>query len=132
MRTGLDQTTILYKAINASPLKPAINGDIYRDERPSNSNKQDIVVNAITLEGSESVIQRGVGNVNIHLPNLANGLPDHTKFKALSDIAVTTLKDYVNGDYNFWIDAAPQLVKDLSSGKYYLNIRIKFKFHNTI
>jgi hypothetical protein len=131
MRTAIDQTTILFKVVDGSPLKTAITGSVYKDQKPANSLLEDIVVNSVTLSGSESLIQRGVANVNIHLPNLSNGLPNHVRIKQLEDIATPLLEDFTAEDHNFWTEIAGVLIRDESSGKWYLNYRLKFKFHNT-
>lgn len=130
MRTVIDLTTALWQAVKNSPLPSMINGSVYKNIRPANSQKEDIVVNSITLEGSESLIQRGVGNINIHLPNLPNGLTDDLKFQQLSEVAKPILESFNAQSYNFWLDASG-LVRDTSDGTWYLNFRIRIKFHNT-
>lgn len=131
MFTEFDQTTILYQIVNASPLMALIDGDIYKYQRPLNSTKKDIVINSTTIEGSISVIQRGVANVNFHAPNLSNGRPDTLFFQQVSDQGKVFFESYNSEKFNFWADGPGRLIKDESLDQWLMNFRLRFKFHNT-
>lgn len=131
MKTTLDEVDIIWSAVNASALKTAINGGIYKHKRVLNSSKEDVVINALPITSEQ--IQNGIVNVNVHVPNhsvqLADGVdnsqPNHTRLKALATIAVAVLKDTWADDYNF--DVQQQiLIEDKEANDHYINIRLEF------
>lgn len=132
MKLAIDQTEALYQLIKSSSLKTAINGGIYKDWRPMNSNKEDIVVNSLTLSGNESCIQPGIANANIHVPSLItpDGLmPNHIRFKVLSELAKSIVEAYRN-DYTMYVESS-DLIKEPTQEVWFLNLRFRFIFHNT-
>jgi hypothetical protein len=130
MKTTLDLVDIIWSAVNASALKAAINGGVYKHKRVLNSTKEDVVINALPITAEQ--IQNGIVNVNIHVPNLkvqtAAGVddqPNHTRLKALATIAVGVLEDTWADEYNF--DVQQQiLIEDKEANDYYINIRLEF------
>ena len=66
MKTSFDTDAILFQLLNG---KTSINGGVYtNDDRPENSEKEDIVVNTIDLS-QDSFPQIGTSNVNIYVPD---------------------------------------------------------------
>lgn len=131
MKTTLDITTILFQLLNSSPIKTAINGGIYKDNRPANSTKEDVVVNAITIDADNA--QRAAGNVNIHVPsiNTSDGpQPNHGRLSSLATITVGVIKEAYGEAYNLWVENQ-NLIKEPNADSWYVNFRIRFKFHNT-
>lgn len=129
MVTTLDIGTTIFKLLDASDLKTTISGGIYKDQSPNDSDKEDVVVNVITADAE--LIQAAVCNVNIHMPLLPTGLPNHARFAVIIDIAAPLLKE-VNGDmWSFFIENQ-NFIRDNSTGKWYYNFRLRFKHHNTI
>lgn len=128
MRTALDQNTFFYQLLDASALKTAINGGIYKDEKPANSKKEDVVINTVTL--GTGTLQRGVSNINIYVPKLSNGLPNHARFNALVAIAATILEEGYAEKQNYWTEYS-SLVQDQASGEWYYNFRLRTNYLNT-
>ncbi|MFB5946124.1 hypothetical protein [Albibacterium profundi] len=129
-----EQTTLIYKAVNSSALKSAITGEVEKNWGPTDSDKENIVVVSITTDNSTD--QRGITNVNIHVPNIVRNinekdqeLPDNKRFKELGDIAKTVLKSGFGANYNYWTESQ-QLLRNPNTGNWYLNFRIRFKYHN--
>src|ERR1035437_9722207 len=71
MKQTFDTDDILYGVLKASTsLVAALTGSIYTmGERPDGSEKEDVVVNTITLT-QETLPQLGTSNVNIHVPDM--------------------------------------------------------------
>lgn len=134
MITTIQLVTILYKALNTDAyIKNAITGEVYKDWRPATSALEDIVVNAVVMDGSESVIQRAVANVNLHLPSIitqGGAMPDNGRFETLSQIITPVLEDGTAENYNWWIENTAT-IKEQNKDQWYLNFRIRFKYHNT-
>lgn len=68
MKTTADQNQILYDLLKNSSLNSALNGGLYKIERPQNSNLEDIVVSSMLV--GDGGFQDGVANVNIYIPKI--------------------------------------------------------------
>jgi len=127
--TTLDISQILYNRINVNSVKSVISGEVYRDQRPSDSTKEDIVINVITSDSE--LIQDAVCNVNIHVPKLSSDLPNHVRMEAIVNV-VNPIVEEANGDtYSFYTESQ-NFIKDPSIQEYYYNFRLRFRYHNTI
>ncbi|WP_256013110.1 hypothetical protein [Desertivirga xinjiangensis] len=135
MKTSLDALQILYittkNALFYNTSKP--NGDIYKQQRPLNSRKEDVVVNGLPLNRDD--IQRGVLNVNIYVPNLRltvnkvtdNSQPNLIRLKELADIFNGYFLNEVwdeHGDYCFKIQQ-DNIFED-EYNQHYVNFRVEF------
>lgn len=103
-----------------------ISGNIYIDSRPLNSEKEDIVVRTLAMNGGQR--QAGVVNVNIHVPNLHligdNTQPDRKRLNTIGNACLNALDDVWGRNYNFHLQNAGTIEGD---GKdWFLNIRVRF------
>ena len=100
MKTTFDTDAILFSLLQDSPVKEVINGGVYvGDDRPDDSDKEDIVVNSIDLT-QDYLPQIGTSNVNIFVPdkNVKIGgkqqlQANRTRLKELSAMAIETLRN---------------------------------------
>ncbi|RPE05554.1 hypothetical protein EGT74_24535 [Chitinophaga lutea] len=132
MRTTLDVVDIVWQWLNASPLKAAITGGIYK-YRPQNSTSEDVVINSLPITGEQ--VQEGVVNVNIHVPNPilnSNGTQDqsqanHPRLKELASIAVESLTDIwvESAEVNFTVQNQ-MVFPEPDNNEHYVNIRLSF------
>lgn len=129
MRTTLEQVTELYAIINNSPLKTAIDGDIYKLWRPVDSSLEDVVINSIVIDNE--LIQTSVANINIYVPGLINGMPNSARMETLAILACNFLKEGTDKRFTFFVESQ-EIFKEMGLNLWFVNIRIKFKFHNTI
>jgi hypothetical protein len=133
MRTSFNIVDIIYKELYAA-ISGAITGKVYKNSRPVNSNKEDVVVGSLPINAEQ--IQRAVVNVNIHVPNLQVSIggqqdsqADTARLSQLTTMVIGVLKDKVYNDY--WFDIQQQnLFKDETTGDHYSNIRIDFYSEN--
>ena len=130
MKSTLDIVDDIWKVLDVSPLKDEITGSIYKHTRPAGSLLEDVVINTLPITGNQ--IQEAVANVNIHVPDIEVNVnsvidkqPNHLRLKALCFIALTSLSDNWDGDYNFDVQQQT-LLKDENGGDHYINIRIDF------
>jgi len=131
MKTTLELVDILWQYLTGSPLKAAISGGVYKHIRPVNSNKEDVVINALPNVNGD--LQQSLCNVNVFVPNKTQNLngiqdnsqPDGERLRALADMAVTALSDQWGEDYNFDVQQSV-LIRDDTSQSWYYNIRINF------
>lgn len=120
----------LYLVLNVPALKNAITGGVYKQRRPLNSKKIDVVINSLPTNNLQ--LQTGLANVNIHVPNLVigsgtaqdNTQPDFAKLRTISSIVIDLLKDQYTPD--FWYDVENQTVfPEDNINEHYSNIRVK-------
>lgn len=123
---------ILYDFISNSPLTSLISGGVYRDVRLNGSGFEDIVINCLGLTGDW--MQRGICNVNIHVPDLliSKGavkqyVKDVVRIDTLASQAVTTLKEFYTQNYFFKL-ANQSVIPQPDIHQHYINIRIDFRF----
>lgn len=137
MKAGLNMIKEAYPLLNVDAVMSVITGSIYLMERPKNSQKSDVVLNALPITNEQ--LQRGVFNVNIHAPNLKNiiidGLPDETQpdietLYAASNVVTPLLDNVFIGDHKMWIANPPFPIKD-TDGTWYLNIRVNYQCFQT-
>lgn len=129
MKSVIDISTDLYNALSVNSVKSLISGGIYKDQRPSNSTSEDVIINVITTDNE--LIQTAICNVNIHMPNLANELPNHTRFKAIIGV-VGPILDQGNAAMYTWYTENQNFFRDLPTGEWLYNFRIRFRNHNTV
>jgi hypothetical protein len=135
MKTTLDIEDILFAAVKASPLASAINGGVYKRQRPVNSAVEDIVVNCLPVGNTQ--LQRAVANINIHVPNLSvtkggitdNSMANHSRLKELAGMVEASLDDQFAQDYGYEIQQQ-QLFQDEVANDHYVNFRINFYSFN--
>lgn len=126
MRTQFDAINLIYSAINASPLKTAINGAIYKFKRPTSA-KEDIVINSLVLGNSN--FQEGVFNVNIYVPNITvNGasLPNTARLGQLETLGNSLFEHITSQDYSIYKEST-SLFEEVSINQNYINFRLIFK-----
>ena len=136
MRNTFDIVDIIYLVLSANTsVTSSINGKVYKNQRPTNSDKQDIAIGSLPINAEQ--IQRTVVNVNIHVPNLRikingvqdNSQPDLVKLNEVTTLVIGALKDKVFNDY--WFDVQQQnLFASETTGEHYSNIRIDFYSEN--
>jgi hypothetical protein len=82
MKQIFDTESILYGILSKSPVKNAISGNIYvGDDRPDDSEDEDIVVNSIGLT-QEYYPQIGTSNVNIYVKDMPVKIKGKQQMKA--------------------------------------------------
>ena len=128
MKTALTAQEAIFQRLVQSGVKntSALTGSIFKNRRPKDSQKDDIVVRALTMNAEQ--IQEGVINVNIHVPNLKlstdSTQPDEMRFKAITDLVLAVLKDYRGFDYWFTIKVPGLLYPD--GDNWFSNIQVEF------
>ncbi|WP_114752293.1 hypothetical protein [Pleomorphovibrio marinus] len=129
MKLNLDAIDEVYQRLNVPEVTGVITGRLTKNNRPFNSDKEDIVISDLALNNDQ--LQRGMLVVNIHVPNLVLAGPsgtdttqaNHARLKALSKIIVPLLKDYWGLDYNMDIEQINLLTEEKSS---FQNIRVEY------
>lgn len=135
MKTTLDLVDITWKHINASPLKEAISGGVYKFKRPTNSEAEDVVINSLPITNGQ--LQQAVVNVNVFVPNKVQSIggyqddeqPDTKRLKLLAELATSDLVDVWEPEDSYGVNYDVQqqtVIQDDDSKQYYINIRLQF------
>ena len=135
MKLTLDTDEILYKIVKDAFTGLSLTGGVYRNQRPLNSTKEDVVVNTITLS-QDSDPQLGQSNVNIHVPDLTIALegvqqnvPNTARLKTLANAALTKLRSTIVQGLATSVDFQT-IIEEPEIKQNYVNIRISWNIHN--
>lgn len=131
IRTSLDQDSIIYNVLSNSALKNEISGKIYNNSQIEDYSKENVVIKSIVIAGDD--IQRGVTNVNVHVPDLIFDnitQPNGSRIQEILQITTTALEEHYQEDYNFVITEQFGLIREDGLKSHYFNLRVKFNFFN--
>ena len=126
MKTTFDISDILYPIINVTSVTGTIDGRVYRDKKPLNSELQDIVIIPLTNYNGDEIIQFPVYMVNCFCKNFDNGLPNITKLKTITDAVIKVIEDYSATSNYYVFDITNQTVMQDTDqiSMSYVNLRI--------
>lgn len=133
MRSNLEQINIVFNRLKDSALDTAITGNITKNVRLVGSVLEDVVINSLATINTQ--LQKGIMNVNIHVPNLKINIsggtdqstPNHNRINELTEIAIPLLKDIWGDNWDFDIEQINLIMEEKSS---YNNIRLVFQSLN--
>ena len=126
MKTTIDILDILYPIINVASVKATIDGGIYRNKKPLNSELQDIVILPLSNYVGDEIINDATFMINCYCKNFINGTPDITKLRATINAAVAVIEAYSNASNYYVFKISNQiLLQDVDQiSMSYVNIRI--------
>jgi len=132
MKSTFDTDAILFSILKNSPVKNAINGNIYvGDDRPVDSQDEDIVVNTIYLT-TDYYPQIGTSNVNIYVPDVETKIngrkqlkSNRVRLKALSEKAMDTLRNAKVAGLTMMMESQNYLAEP-AINQHFVNIRISW------
>lgn len=132
MKQVFDTDAILFDILKKSPIKNAVTGNIYvGEDRPDDSQDEDIVVNTLALT-QDYHPQIGTSNVNIYVPdmnvkikNKQQTKSNRVRLKALSEMAITALRDARISGVSFTIESQTTLAEP-NIKQHFVNIRISW------
>jgi len=126
MKTTFDISDILYPIINVTSVTSTIDGRVYRDKKPLNSELQDIIVIPLSNFNGDEVIQEATFMVNCFCKNFDNGLPNITKLKTITDAVIKVIEAYsATSNYYVFEITNQTLMQDTDQiSMSYVNLRI--------
>lgn len=126
--TAIDIVEVIVQRLRAANL--SISGNIYRNQRPINSEQEDIVVNSLPVNNSS--LQQAVANVNIHpaiksfkVNDVINSTFDAARLNVVVKQVKAVLSDVWGADHNYDIQQ-----EGLIQDEGFYNIRINFYSEN--
>lgn len=134
---SIETDDILFEILNASAeLKAELSGGIYvQGERPADSEKEDVVINCLTL--THGVPQSGTSNVNIHVPDKKAKIrgkeqrkADRERLRLLTSLVLAVLKSAKVTGLTLKV-SAETVIKEPEVFQHYNNLRIDWNIHLT-
>ena len=126
MKTTIDINDILFPIINVGSVKATIDGRVYRNKKPLNSELQNIVIIPLSNYVGDEIINDATFMVNCYCKNFNNGRPDIAKLRATINAVVAVIEAYNNTSNYYVFDIVNQIllndVDQLSMS--YINLRI--------
>ena len=121
---------LLKSALFTDPKRPK--GNLYKRQRPAGSKVEDVVINTLIL--NRLVIQEGVLNVNLYVPNLvlntATGVdttqPNNSRLLELSILANAALEEIWATDGSYTFQVQQDHTFEDTNNQHYQNFRIEF------
>ena len=127
MKTTIDINDILYPIINVTSVKNTIDGGVYRNKKPLNSELRDIVILPLSNYVGEEIINEATFMINCFCKNFTNGTPDITKLRAIINAVVAVIEAYNNTSNYYVFDITNQiLLQDVDqTSMSYINLRMQ-------
>ena len=102
MKTTIDINDILYPVINVASVKTTIDGGVYRNKKPLNSELQDIVLLPLSNYVGDEIVNDATVMVNCFAKNFANGTPDITSLRTIINAVAAVIEAY-NASSNYYV-----------------------------
>ena len=126
-KTVLDGKQWILGLLLKAGINNVISGKIYKDKRPAGSQKEDIVINSLTM--TNHFLQNGVFNVNCYVPMIGikanDGIVQKQKnakrLKEISDAVYSALSEVWEDEFNLEVVNHQEFEEDNFN---YYNFRI--------
>ena len=136
MKQTFDTDAIIFGILKGSTaLNAAITGGVYAQQRPLNSEKEDVVVNTITLS-QDSFPQFGTSNINIHVADktvtiggVQQRVQDRERLKAIAGIVLAEIRAAKVKGLTMLVETQSTL-QEAAINQHFVNIRISWNIHN--
>ena len=119
--------TSVWKVLNTSLSSSTLK--VFKYEKEKNYSGTYIAVNHLPFVHREAV-EEGTVNINIHVPELANGRPDTLTLSTMTATvaAMFPQNTYIEGAYyEYYCDSRPTPDNDKT---YYVNLQLKVTYNN--
>ena len=125
MRSSYDILWALYEVLNIETLP-----QVYFNKTSALTQDEFILIN--TINNPNGYLQNGFGNVNLHVPNLSENVPNGNRFQELTAIILPLLDDVTvstdKGTFHFQVDDDKGPFDDQQrDGMSYYNIKFEFQ-----
>ena len=112
MKTVFNVVNILFPVVNVASVKSTIDGKVYRDAKPQNSTKRDIVVSSLPISYNprDPLIQQGTAIINCYAKNLSDGKQDIANLKSMTDAVIAVIAAYSHASKYYVFEITSQLL----------------------
>lgn len=131
IHTDIDIKDELFTWIKTSELASAVSGSVYKDQRPLNSEKEDITI-AVLARDAGSQIQEATVNVNVYVPDVRRGkeaIEDTKRLRTLCTKAAMLFEYHHTGDRIVAL-ASQEVFKANGIDWHVINNRLSVRYSN--
>lgn len=131
IHTDIDIKDGLYNWLKNSATVGMVSGSLYKDQRPLNSEKEDIVISVLARDAG-SQVQYATANINIYVPDVRRGkeaVEDTARLRALSAKAAEEM-EYCHLGSAIYELASQEIYKVNGIDWHVINNRISIRFCN--
>ena len=109
-----------------------IDGGVYRNKKPLNSELRDIVVLPLSNYNGSEIINEATFMVNCFSKNFVNGTPDITNLRAITNAVIAVIEAYNSTLHYYIFDITNQtLIQDVDQiSMSFVNLRINCLIEN--
>lgn len=129
MVTSFEILDWVYQILNSASI--GNNGGLYKLVRPTNSSKEDIIINSLPTSGIS--VKTGIININIYVPdinvminNISSSQPNTSRLKTLTNKVIQAIEDIVTEDTHFFIESDNVFSEN---NFHFMNLRVRFNSH---
>lgn len=130
MKSDIDIKDDIYKHIKGSILEKEITGVLKKTKRPTNSNKEDIVISI--LDNGTGQMQEAFVNVNIYVPdNIRDNQSEEksSRLRLLCKMAEELLESGRGESYRFVLDKQ-RVLEVNGKNEHFINNKLLYKVNN--
>ena len=114
MKTTIDINDILYPMLDTATVLATLDGRVYRNKKPLNSELRDIVIIPLSNYVGDEIINDATFMVNCYCKNFNNGRPDIAKLRAITNAVVAVIEAYnASNKYNVFEIVNQILLNDI-------------------
>ena len=131
IRTDIDIKDDIYGWLTGSTLAGMLSGSVYKDQRPLNSDKEDIVISVLARDAG-SQVQYATVNVNIYVPDVRRGqeaVENQTRLRTLSTEAAS-LFEYKNDKGAVYELDSQEILAVNGTDWHVINNQLKIRYNN--
>jgi len=131
IHTDIDIKDELYMWLKGSDLAGTVSGSVYKDQRPMNSTKEDIII-AVIARDAGSQMQEATVNVNIYVPDIMRGkdcVENSARLRTLCTKAAMMFEYHHTGDRVISL-ARQEVFKANGIDWHVINNRLTIRYNN--
>ncbi len=131
IRTDIDIKDDVFYILQGSELLGEVSGSVYKDQRPLNSQDEDIIISLLARDAGYQIQQAEV-NVNIYVPDISRGLDkiENTIRLRLLSTKAAALFEYIHRGNMIISLASQEIVKVNGLDWHVINNRLRIYYNN--
>lgn len=133
IHTDIDIKDELRSWIAASELASEVSGGVYKEQRPLNSDKEDIVI-AVIARTAGAQMQEATANINVYVPDIRRGreaIEDTDRLRTLCTMSALLFGYRHLGDAIYELDSQ-EVMKANGIDWHVINNRIRIRYNNEL
>lgn len=131
IHTDIDIKDWVYNHIKSSSLVSILSGAVYKDQRPLNSTKEDIIISVLSRDAGAQV-QSAIVNVNIYIPDISRDreyIENTARLRTVSTSAASLLEYWQDGTVKCQLQSQ-EIFKVNGIAYHAINNRLRITFNN--